>query len=69
MPQETDGLIIDKFSDLFQKGGSMLPAWWILFLANKWFGANALYQVPSHGVGTVVQMLHRVVNVAQRLSC
>jgi hypothetical protein len=36
---------------------SVIPDWWQLFIANGWFGADALYQVPSHGVA----LLHHVV--------
>jgi hypothetical protein len=42
-----------------------LPAWWILFIINGWFGANALYQVPSHGVA----MLHHASQIVQALVC
>ena len=42
-----------------------MPAWWILFIANDWFGGNSLYYVPSHGVA----LLHQAVSIAQRVAC
>jgi hypothetical protein len=42
-----------------------MPAWWLLFIANEWFGAISLYHVPSHGVA----LLHQVVNIAQNVVC
>ncbi len=42
-----------------------MPVWWILFIKNFWFGRDALYHVPSHGVA----LLHHAVNIAHRLAC
>ncbi len=41
------------------------PAWWILFIADGWFGGDSLYYVPSHGVA----LLHQAVSIAQRVAC
>ena len=43
----------------------IMPAWWILFIANGWFGGDSLYYVPSHGVA----LLHQAVSIAQRVAC
>ncbi len=42
-----------------------MPAWWILFIANHWFGADALYRVPGHALGA----LHHAVHVAAGVFC
>ena len=42
-----------------------MPAWWLLFIAEKWFGASALYSVPSHGIAA----LHHVTHIVTCVYC
>jgi hypothetical protein len=42
-----------------------MPAWWILFIVNHWFGADALYHVPPQALGA----LHHAVHIAVGISC
>jgi hypothetical protein len=42
-----------------------MPAWWILFIVNHWFGGDALYHVPPQALGA----LHHAVHVAAGIYC